>query len=272
MARLWEYVDGEPFFINGDEKRVRRNPALAILGNPKKKGRKMAKRRVTRKRGRKNSPKRRSVKRYRRNAWPMAGAVTAGLGNPHRRKRRGRKMRSNPARRRRYHRNPMLGSFLGLKLPPLQTVAYVGAGFVAAPILEEWVMTNMSTYLPASLMTNPGKYIVKIGAVAAVSAAGSAFLGSEKGTMLAIGGGVYLLVSILKDFVGASLPATSLMAYNQNLQAYKANLGLRSYHEPTGPTYTPIGLGAAPYGPNRTTGSAPAGGQYLVAMRNRRFS
>jgi hypothetical protein len=258
--RLWNYDDfGEPWLENGRKG----NPPLLIVNKAHKKGKKkMAKRRMpeglrrywakhrNKARGRKRSP----ARRRRRNPWPMAGTVAA-VNRPRKAHRRGRK-RSNPRRRRGgYRRNPAL---LGIALPPLQSVLYVGAGFVGVPMLEGF----LSRFLPISLTGSTiGKYATRIGAVLGLSFLAKMVVGASEAKMVAIGGGAYVLTTAVSEFAPGLIPATGsapLSAYRRaSLGAYK-NANVRQ-------------LGAPAWGAQNTARSAGGGGANIVATRFRRF-
>jgi len=242
--RLWKVFDGEPFMIN---------PRLGIL-NPKrgrKKGKKaMARRRSRgkahmawvrsfRKRGRKAAPRRR---RRLRNPYPVAGLAI----NPRRRRRRGR---SNP-RRRSYRRNPsVMGIGLG-GLPPLQAVAFTGVGFVGTPMAEGF----LNTFLPVSLTGNTiGKYAVRIGSVLGLSMLAKAVLGRSASRYVALGGGLYVAVTAVKEFAPGLIPGMSAYVVPNSMGAYVSS---------SGRNFTQLGAAPAPrYG-------APGN---VVQARFRRF-
>jgi hypothetical protein len=260
MAKLWKVIDGEPFLIN---------PHLAIVGNPKK-GQKMAARR--RRRGRKNAPRRRASisksininrprrrrSRARRNPFTVPGVALAA--NP-RRRRHHRK--NSPARR--YRRNPAV---LGMQIPSLQTVGFVAAGFVGTPILEGFI----ASFVPVSFSTSTiGKYVIRIGSMLGLSWAARAGFGRERGNAVAIGSGVYILTSLIKDFVpgivpGLGLPGAGMAAYQTRLSAYQSRLS-----QYKGMASMPRGLSAPAFGAQNTTDSARNGAMNTVALRFRRF-
>src|SRR5262249_6875524 len=174
------------------------NPRLGVLAalgalNPKR-GKKMSVRR--RRRTRKGHSARhmawvrshrKSNRRRRRN--PMA-MVNRRRRHHHRRSYR-RHRRNSPwglLTNRRRRRNPRRSSggrsFFGL--PPLQSVLFVGAGFVAVPAFE----TFLNTWLPTSITsTTLGKYAVRIGLVLGITALGRALMGKDRAKLVAIGGG-----------------------------------------------------------------------------------
>lgn len=252
MARLWKDIDGEPFLIN---------PHLAIVGNPKKKGRK--KNMARRRRSRKNAPRRRAVKNaprrrrsYKRNSFSVPGVALAA--NP-RRRRRGRK--ANPGRKHRrksYRRNPAV---LGMHLPALQTVAYVGVGFVGTPILEGF----LASFLPTTFVTTTlGKYVARIGAMLGVTWISRTVIGQGPSNLVAIGGGLYVVTSAIKDFAPGIIPGLSYMpsglaAYQNRIGAYQNRL-------------QGAGRLAAPaFGAQNTAASWGNGGMNVVASRFRRL-
>jgi len=95
-------------------------------------------------------------------------------------------------------------NFLGVKLPPLQQVAFGTVGFLAPQFLE----AQISKFMPASLIGNTlARYAVKVLAVLGVSWGVKAALGREAGKMALIGGGVYVLTGGLREFAPQLLPA-----------------------------------------------------------------
>jgi hypothetical protein len=207
-GRLWNYFDGEPFLDN---------PPLAIVSNPKKKGKTthMAK---PKRKGRKNRPMPAGLRRYwakhrrkarknprrpRRNAFPIGGVAVAA--NPKHRHSRRSHARRNPRRhvRRHYRRNPAV---LGIELPPLQSVLYAGAGFIVPPYIEGMLMP----YLPISMATSTvGKYAVRIASVLGLSWLAKQVIGAQEAKMVAIGGGAYVLTTAVAEFAPDLLPRTS---------------------------------------------------------------
>lgn len=126
--------------------------------------------------------RRRSVARRARRAAPRHNAYF----NPRRRSYR-RRARHNP---------PMFGGnkILGMDL---KEVAYAGAGFIAPPLIEGAI----KSFLPSALTDNEfGQVAVKAGIVAGLAYGGSKFLGREAGKYLAIGGGVYLVATLIVKY------------------------------------------------------------------------
>lgn len=237
MGRLWNNLSGEPFMVN---------PHLGILGavNPKKKGsRSMAHRSQKAKmawvRSFRKNPRRHHARRHRhhakRNPFPMAGLVV----NP-------RRARRNPGRFASRANAGIAGLF---KLPPLQSVLYVGAGLIGTPIAEGFV----GSWLPVSITGSTiGKYAVRIATVLGLSFLASKTLGREPAKMVAIGGGAYVLTTAIKEFAPGFIPG--LAAYTGNMGAYTGNR-----------------LGAPAWGARNTTIDAGDGGMNVVAARFRRF-
>jgi len=267
---LWGVYDGEPFM---------ENPHLIVL-NPRKKGKKnMARKssrahmayvrsfrkgtkkrnpvaRVKRTRAKKgltymkrtakrrytygyNPKRRRRTMRARRNPWPIAGV----LAN----KRRRRSHRG-------YKRNPSIMGF-NFSLPPIKQMAYGAAGFMGTPMLESFV----NKYLPASITASPiGRYAVKIGCVIGLSYLAKTVLGREEAKTVAMGGGTYVVVSAINEFVVPQI--TSIGSYGRST--------------PLGSYSRSNGLGA--YGSSRqlSAGSqtATGGGSSVTANRFRRYS
>ncbi len=261
---LWGYYDGEPFM---------ENPHLVVLNPRNKKGKKsMAKRsskahmayvRSFRKGG--------SKRKYRRNAIPIAGVLANA---PKRRKKAAPKRRKklhyagriaknkyryiqNPRRRRHaYRSNPI--SVMGFQLPPLKMVAYGAAGFMGTPMVEHFV----NQYLPASITSSPlGRYGVKIGCVILLTFAAKKVLGPEPAKVIGVGGGTYVLVSALNEFVVPKV--TGVGSYNRStpLGSYNVrSMGLGSY----GTSLARLGAG--------TSQSRTGGGTAVVPMRLQRFA
>lgn len=205
-------------------------------------------------RGRKRSTRRR------RNAWTMPGAVASI--NPRRRRRRGRK--NSPRRHRRGRRNPAL---FGLQLPPVESVAFGALGYVGTPLVEG-VLTG---FIPTSLTSNTiGKYAVRIGSVLGLRWLAKMLGLGGRANMIAIGGGMYVLTSAIREFASNMLPIGAAAALPQ--VSYYAPPTLRAYTTGTSQTYNPVAqLGAPNFGALNTTASAPFGGSRIVAQRFRRF-
>lgn len=260
MSRLWEFDEfGEPWLENGRKS----NPPLLIVNS--KKGKKMAaKKKVYRKKGRKAAPKRTAAKKHthwgkvkshrrRVNPWPMGGAVV-GV-NPHRKRRKSSHRRSNPKRRiSHYKRN---ASILGVSLPPIQTVLYVGVGYIGTPMVEGF----LNKFVPTAITGNTlGRYAVKIASAIGLSAVTRMVLGSSEARLVAVGGGVYVLTSAAAEF----MPTTF------GLKAYRPSTGqLQSYSSSTGRTFNQ--LAAPEWGARNTVRSAPMGAANIVGQRFRRF-
>lgn len=226
-----------------------------------------------RRRGRKNAPRRSSISksininrprrrrraRARRNPFTVPGVALAA--NPRRRRRHHRK--NSP--RKSYRRNPAV---LGMQIPSLQTIAFVSVGFVGTPILEGF----LASFIPTSFSTSTiGKYVVRIGSMLGLSWAARAGFGRERGNAVAIGGGVYILTSLIKDFApgvipGLSLPGAGIAAYQTRLSAYQSRLS-----QYKGMASMPRGLSAPDFGAQNTPNSARNGAMNNVAIRNRRF-
>lgn len=257
MPTLWKRFGGEPFLVN---------PHLGVLGvNPKERKRKhMAKkwgrshmawvRSFQKKRHnprRKTYHARRNRKRsYRRNPYPMAGLVI------NRRRRRHSGVH--------YSRNPKL---FGFELPNLMDVVYGGVGFVGVPILESFA----NPYLPASITTNTiGKYGVKIGIVALETWLAKMVFGRRAATVVAIGGGSYVLISAVKEFAPPEVKSfLGLNAYKVPTSGPTAMAGMGTYPRTIGQNRTT--LGAPAYGAQRSARFAGGGGANVVANRFRRF-
>lgn|SRR5574342_577225 len=254
--RLWEYDEfGEPWLEN----------TPLVIVNPKKgkktmrrRKRSNPRRRVIHRRGVRHNARRRRVHR-RRNPYPLGGVAAAV--NP-RRRRRGR--RNSPRRHRRMRHNPRL---LGLTFPPLQSVLYAGVGFVGTPMLEGF----LNGVLPVSVTTTTlGKYATRIASVLGLSWIAKMVLGRSQAAMVGIGGGAYVVVTAVKEFMPTLLPTTGLSAY-----AIPTASGMGSYSSSNLRAQQPprqlSAFGAPNFGAINTAGSAPFGGARIVASRFRRF-
>lgn len=238
MPRLWNIVDGEPFFVN---------PQLLIAGaNPrKKKGKNSMRRPKARRRGRKATPRRRkSTRRVHR----MRSRSVA----PKRRRRR-----SNPVHLRRSHRRKRNPRIMGLDLPPLMPVVYAGAGFVAPPAIEGFISGFLPTELTASTL---GKYAIRFGTVIGGTYLVKRFAGANPAMYFGIGGGLYLLTSAIREFAPEASKYLGLGAYTV-----------------AGQTAFPIQMGAYTRQLGHGNGSQggmniqSAGGTGTIPMRYRRF-
>lgn len=210
MAKLWEVIHGEPFMVN---------PHLGILGlNPRKKKGKasvMAKRygkahmdwvrsfrKNGRRRRRKSNP---SVRHYARRA---SRAVSRSV---------------------RHHGRRAAGAMGFLTLPPLQSVLYVGVGLAGTPLAEGFI----SGYLPASITGSTiGKYAVRIGTVLGLSFLVKSLMGREQAKLVAVGGGVYVAMSALRQFAPGMIPGVSgYVGGGPMLNAYTptASRGMNAY-------------------------------------------
>lgn len=222
MPKLWDYFNGEPFM---------ENPHLAIVGNPKrksisKKGSKntMAARR--RKTGRKNASRRRSRRNF----------STAGLAfNRPRRRRRARTYRMNRTRsghyaynpRRRSHRrrsrsNPAV---LGVTLPPIQMIGWGVGGFLAPPMVENFI----NQFIPVEFgSTVLGRYAVKIGSVLGLTYLTKNVMSAREAFPVALGGTMYVVVSAINEFVPQLVvqpPAAPVQAYRSGMiKAYRSGM------------------------------------------------
>jgi len=181
----------------------------------------------------------------------MAGTVAVvNRKKVHRRGRKG----SHRRKRSGYRRNPAL---LGISLPPLQSVLYVGMGFVGVPMMEGF----LSRFLPITLTGSTiGKYATRIASVLGLSFLTKMVLGAGEAKMVAIGGGAYVLTTAVTEFAPGLIPATSAP-----LQAYRRST-LGAYKSPTVRQ-----LGAPAWGAQNTARSAGGGGANIVAQRFRRF-
>jgi len=261
---LWEFDEfGEPWLEN--------TPLLVINRKRSKKGKKSMARRRKRvrrvRRHRLNAPRRvhrrgrrHTARRRRRNAWTMPGVVASI--NPRRRRRRGRK--NSPRRHRRGRRN---AAIFGMQLPSLESVGFGALGYVGTPLVEG-VLTG---FLPSSLFSNTiGKYAVRIGSVLGLRWAAKMVGLGGRANMIAIGGGMYVLTSAIREFASGMLPAQAAAALPA--MGYYASPTLRAYTTPTSATYHPAHqLGAPAFGAINTAASAPFGGARIVAQRFRRF-
>lgn len=136
---------------------------------------------------------------------------------------------------------------LGIGLPSLETMAYAGAGFLAPPFLEGFVLP----YLPAGITSNPvGKYGFKLASVLGVTFLANRFLGRKAARSVAMGGGVYILASAVMEFAPSLMaPGTpvgsGMNAYVSAGRAQGLNRGVRAYVPATGRTFNTLGAPAS---------------------------
>lgn len=162
----------------------------------------------------------------------------------------------NKRRSRRYSRNPRL---FGFQLPSISDAIYGAGGFVGVPLLEGVA----SSFLPVSITQSPiGKWAVRVGAVIAETMVAKMVLGKRAASVVAIGGGSYVLVSAIKEYAPTMIPG---------LQAYTPGGrrgGLSAYAQGG---QVAAQLAAPAFGAIRTNAFAGRGAQNIVAARFRRF-
>lgn len=246
--KLWQVFNGEPYMVN---------PHLGILGvNPKQKGKRMA-----RKWGKSHMAWVRSFqsKRRRKRNYPVAGPVMA-LAN----RRGGRRRKHNPGRFRAAATRAR--GFLGL--PPLMPIVYGSAGFVATAGLQGVV----GSFVPVEWSVNEDgsenkltKYGLLVVSLIGTTWIAKAAFGPGPAALAGVGGGVYVVSQVVKDFMPGVIPG---MGQYVPIGAYR---GLRSYRQVRGYGDPPKGLAAPNFGARNTANSAPAGAGNLVAARFRRF-
>ena len=200
MAKLWTTDQGgERWLVN---------PQL-IIANPRhhRRIKKMASRRKRR------MPA--ALRRYWAGRRAKSNYMSAGmLANPRRRRpRRTRRHHrravavSNPPRRRhvrrahrRHHyrhalRNPRL---MGFELPPLQDIAFVGAGLIVPPMLSTYLLANV---VPASYQTSqPVIYAVRAASVVIPAMLVRKFVNPRAGNLMLLGGAAAFVIQLIKDF------------------------------------------------------------------------
>ena len=252
MARLWKVIHGEPYMIN---------PHLGIIGlgaNPKKRGKKMARRSGARHmawvRSHKKNRPRKARRGYRRNPYALAGPAAAAM---------------NP--RRRYRRNPGGGGRRTLfNLPPLTAVMYGGVGFAGTAAVEGFA----NQFVPLEWQGNMlGKYAVRLGSLIGVTWLSRMIFGKGPSYMIGIGGGLYVLTTAVREFMPGVIPGMgqparlagplNLAAYRQMRGGNYVAPGIGAYRESRGMASPMIGQ------PNT---SATGGATNVVAARFRRFN
>lgn len=142
--------------------------------------------------------------------------------DPARRKRKSaRKSRSyargnEPARRktgkRSHKRNPFGLERIGLTTPTLTAVAFTSAGVIGTPLVEGFVAQLIP--LPVDKTFNAlARYAIKVGSAVVVGFAVGQIFGRDRGKAALVGGGAYILVDAIREFVpGMQLPAPSAAA------------------------------------------------------------
>jgi hypothetical protein len=228
MANLWTTdIDGERWLIN---------PQL-IVANPGRRSRKMAARRKRRmpeglrrywaKHRAKSNPHRRRRRSHLRNRRHHRRAkrnwiTTAPVMNPRRRHRRRHAMHNRRHHRRHhYMRNPQL---MGIELPSLADVAFVGAGLVVPPIVSSYVMTNfLSSYSTNTAVV----WTVNIASAIAPALLVRKFVSRRAGNMMLVGGAAALALQAVKTFFPGVIPGLSgqpfLGAYVPSYQLPRRN-------------------------------------------------
>jgi hypothetical protein len=126
------------------------------------------------------------------------------------------------SRRRSYKRNPGGAlRFAGFSLPPIQVVAAVGAGFVAAPIVTGIV----SSYTPDSIKNNAfGQWAIKIVGAIAPGLIVRKTLSASFGNNMLIGGGAALVLDAVRTFAPGMIPG---LGYQPMLGQYQTRGGRR---------------------------------------------
>lgn len=99
--------------------------------------------------------------------------------------------------RRRYRSNPANPAVMGIQLPAMQDVLFASVGFLAPPYLSAMV----TPYLPAGMNTRYGKLAVDAGAVFLLSWGTKEFIGRSESKAVMVGGAVYLLTELLREFL-----------------------------------------------------------------------
>jgi hypothetical protein len=129
-------------------------------------------------------------------------------------------------------------SIMGISIPPMNQVIFAGVGFIAPPLVEGF----LSSFLPASLTTSTiGKYATRIASVIGLSYLVKQIAGPAEARMVAIGGSVFVLSTVIAEFAPGMIPGLS--AY---VPAH--SLGMGSYVRATGRTLNALpanGMGAA---------------------------
>jgi hypothetical protein len=107
-------------------------------------------------------------------------------------------------RRRHYRRNPDAGmSVLGLQLPPIDAVLFVGAGFITPPIVSGMLMG----FVPDGYKTNSAViWVVKGASVLLPSMLVRQFISRRAGNLMLIGGAVSFGLDLLRTFAPGVIP------------------------------------------------------------------
>lgn len=138
---------------------------------------------------------------------------------------------------------------MGIGLPNMTSLAYAGAGFLAPPFLEGFVLP----YLPAGIVSNPvGKYAFKIGSVLGVTYLAGRFLGRGAARSVAMGGGLYILASAVLEFAPSLMaPGTPVVSgLNSYVSAGSTRMiaggrGMRAYVASSGRSFQGLGRPAS---------------------------
>lgn len=237
--RLWKVINGEPYMVN---------PHLGILGiNPRDK---------------KGKASKMARKHYGKSHMDWVRSFKKN-GRHHRRR---NPVRHHVQRAKSYvrHHSRRAAAKMGfLSFPPLQSVLYVGVGMAGTPVAEGFI----SAYLPASITGSTiGKYAVRIGTVLGLTFIAKSLMGREQAKLVAIGGGVYVGMSAIREFAPGMIPGVSAYALGgPTLSAYTGPRSLAAYTSNRG------GLGAPAFGATNTVQFAGQGARNIVASRFRRL-
>lgn len=151
-------------------------------------------------RPRRNPPKRQT---YRRRNYYTAGPTT----NPRRRRRRTYRRKNYYTRTSPMMRNPRV---FGVELPPLRAALFTAGGFVVPSIIETYV----APMLPPALTQNTfGRWAVKLGSVAATGMLARAVVGRREGQAVLIGGGAWLLLQVVQEFMPGMIPGVGAQPF-----------------------------------------------------------
>ena len=124
---------------------------------------------------------------------------------------------------------------LGVTLPPVQMIAWGGAGFLAPPMVEGFINRFMPVEVTASTL---GRYAVKIGSVLGLTWLTKTVLSNKEAFPVALGGSLYVLVSAVNEFMPQLIPTTTegTAAYRSGMiNAYRNGMistGVGSYAKP----------------------------------------
>ena len=143
-----------------------------------------------------------------------------------------RATRRRHVRRHSYKRNPAI---LGVGLPPISDILYVGAGLVIPPMVANQIMN----YLPDSLKTSRAAYYgVKAASVIIPSMLVKRFISQRAGNLILLGGAASFAIDLIREAFPTLLSGASsqpFLGYYPGLAGPRRVRGMGRYLTPPDP-------------------------------------